>query len=132
MNILFAWFKSCLKRNFFFLNDDILVTVRTIRSLSPDTRMILNQDNIIVCLINIVGLQVNDVEDGKYSKRSKDVSIENCNSTAKFLKQLLNYRCNIDCMELFIKETYWSFINRDLIWLLQLIKFIYHVYHSLL
>lgn len=72
----------------FFLNDDILVTVRMM-SLSPDTRMILNRDNIIVCLINIVELQVNDVEDGKYSKRSKDVPmipvfIENCDSTARF------------------------------------------------
>lgn len=57
---------------FFFFNDDILVTVRTV-SLSPDTRMILNRDNVIVYLINIVGLQVNDVEDGKYSKRLKDV-----------------------------------------------------------
>lgn len=56
----------------FFFNDDILVTVRTV-SLSPDTRMILNRDNVIVYLINIVGLQVNDVEDGKYSKRLKDV-----------------------------------------------------------
>lgn len=111
---------------FFFFNDDILVTVRTV-SLSPDTRMILNRDNVIVYLINIVGLQVNDVEDGKYSKRLKDVPwYLVLRFHCEVLKQLLNYHYNIICMawkQLFVKETCWSFVNRDSILTSPVIKF---------
>lgn len=130
MNMLFAWFKSCSRWKkhdfFFFFNDDILVTVRTV-SLSPDTRMILNRDNVIVYLINIVGLQVNDVEDGKYSKRLKDVPwYLVLRFHCEVLKQLLNYHYNIICMawkQLFVKETCWSFVNRDSILTSPVIKF---------